>query len=359
MEENIYKKLRERIDGYALGFPSTESGVEIKILQRLFTQEEAALYMCLSTSLEPVPVIAGRAGRSEAETAAMLSAMTAKGVTFPKIVGEKKFYAAAPFMHGFFENNAWMQKDRELADLMEKYLTGGFRARGKALKTIPVNASVKEGKSVMPFDDVVKILESKERIGLMPCPCNMHLQRLDSGCTRPTEVCIGFDFYAEYCIEGLGIGRWIDRQEALAVLEKADEAGLVHQIGGNSENTECLCNCCPDCCGSLRMIKLMPAPARLTGSNFRAQLSSEACTGCETCIERCPMDALTMTDDGLHFERARCIGCGLCATGCPAGAISLVQKDADKVRTLPPPGKAIFMKSSRDFEADIEQWIKK
>jgi len=358
MRQSIYLQLRERLDQYALGFPATASGVEMEILQRLFTEAEAELYLQLSRSLEPVPVIAERAGHSEAETAAMLEAMTAKGVTFPKILGEQRFYAAAPFMHGFFENNAWMQEDRELAELMERYLTGGFVANGKALKTIPVNASVKEGKAVMPFDDVVKILESKERIGVMPCPCAKHMQTLERGCQRPSEVCIGFDFYAEYCIEGLGIGRWIERQEALAILEKADQAGLVHQIGGNSDHTECLCNCCPDCCGSLRMIKQMPAPSRMTGSNFRAQPDSDACTQCEACIERCPMDALTMSDEGLSLESVRCIGCGLCSTGCPAGAISLVQKDPDKLRTLPPPEKAIFMKPSLDFEADIKQWIK-
>lgn len=357
MTQSIYHRLRERLDEYALGFPETPSGVEMKILRRLFTEAEADLYLHLTRRLEPVAVIAERAGRSEAETAAMLATMTSKGVTFPKILGDRKFYAAAPFMHGFFENNAWMQEDRELAELMEAYLTGGFRAKGKALRTIPVQASIKEPKSVMPFDDVVKILETKQRIGVMPCPCNKHMQTLDSECARPTEVCIGFDFYAEYCIEGLGVGRWIDRKEALAILEKADQAGLVHQIGGNSENTECLCNCCPDCCGSLRLIKQMPEPSRATGSNFHARLARDLCTSCEACIDRCPMDALTMTDDGLSLDSVRCIGCGLCSTGCPAGAISLVQKDAGRLRTLPPPQKAIFMKSTRDFEEDIQKFL--
>lgn len=358
MAQDVYRRLRECIDDYALGFPETESGVEMKILQRLFTEAEADLYLHMSRSLEPVEAIAQRAGRSEADAADMLAAMTAKGLTFPKVLGDRRFYAAAPFMHGFFENNAWMQEDRELAELMEAYLTHGFRAKGKALKTIPVNASVKDGKSVMPFDDVVKILASKERIGVMPCPCDKHMQTLERGCGRPSEVCIGFDFYAEYCIEGLGVGRWIDLAEAMDILKKADQAGLVHQIGGNSENTECLCNCCPDCCGSLRMIKQMPAPSRVTGSNFCARISMDDCTSCETCLDRCPMDALRMTDEGLSLDKIRCIGCGLCSTGCPSGAITLVQKDPNRVRTLPSPDKAIFMKDSRDFEEDVKRWIK-
>lgn len=357
MTQDIYQRLRERIDQYALGFPATPSGVEIKLLQHLFTEEEAKLYLHLSRRLEPVTAIAERAGRSASQTEAMLAAMTAKGTTFPKISDGRKFYAAAPFMHGFFENNAWMQEDRELAQLMEAYLTGGFKAKGKALRTVPVNASLKEPKTVMLFDDVVKIVKSKERIGVMPCPCAKHLRTMGNHhCERPDEVCLGFDFYAEYCIEGLGVGRWIDQEEALAILEKADRAGLVHQTGGTSLSTECLCNCCPDCCSSLRLIKQLPAPSRVAGTNYHACLDEDACVRCEACLERCPMDALTMTGDGVRVNGARCIGCGLCSTGCPYGAIVLTRKEEDRLTTPPPPEKYIFMKSSKDFEDDLKPW---
>ncbi|MBW2364769.1 MAG: 4Fe-4S ferredoxin, partial [Deltaproteobacteria bacterium] len=48
MSEEIYKKLREQLDQYALGFPETESGTEIKILRKLFTEEEASMYLDLT-----------------------------------------------------------------------------------------------------------------------------------------------------------------------------------------------------------------------------------------------------------------------------------------------------------------------
>ncbi|MBU2431246.1 MAG: 4Fe-4S ferredoxin, partial [Proteobacteria bacterium] len=160
MEKNIYTLLQERIDSYALGFPSTESGVEMRILERLFTPDQAQMYLHMTRDLEPVSVIAQRAGKTQEETAVMLREMTAKGVTFPKTVDNIQFYAAAPFMHGFFENNAWLQEDKELAALMEQYLTGGFVAKGKALRTIPVNQSMEDSKTVLPFDDVMKIIDS-------------------------------------------------------------------------------------------------------------------------------------------------------------------------------------------------------
>ena len=358
MPQDIYQKLRERIDEYALGFPTTPSGVEIKLLQRLFTEEEAELYLHLTRRLEPAEAAAGRTGCSVEKATEILEAITAKGATFPKFAGDKKLYAAAPFMHGIFENNAWLQEDRELAELMDAYLTGGFRAKGKALRTIPVNASIKEQKTVALFDDAVRIIESKERIGVAPCACNKHMQTLDKDCGRPNEVCIAFDFYAEYLVDGLGVGRWIDREEALAILQKADEAGLVHQTGGDNLSTEALCNCCPDCCTSLRTIRMFSSPAKIAGSNYHAQLSEDDCTQCGTCIDRCPMEALTMTDDGLSLDLKRCIGCGLCTTGCPVGSISLVQNDPEKLTGPTPPDKTIFMRPSREFEKDARQWMK-
>lgn len=358
MEKNIYHILQERIDSYALGFPSTESGVEMRILERLFTPDQAQMYLHMTRDLEPVSVIAQRAGKPQEETAVMLKQMTAKGVTFPKTVDNIQFYAAAPFMHGFFENNAWLQEDKELAALMEQYLTGGFVAKGKALRTIPVNQSMADSKTVLPFDDVMKIIDSKDRIGVMPCACAKHMQTLETGCPRPLEVCIGFDFYAEYCIEGLGVGRWIDRKEARTILKKANEAGLVHQSGGNSMSTECLCNCCPDCCGSMKIFKQIAAPSKIAGSNYQAHLSEDDCILCEACIDRCPMGALTMSEEVLLLNLQKCIGCGLCTTQCPSGGITLIRKERDRPIEPPSPENYIFMKPSAEFEKDIKKWMK-
>lgn len=356
MTQELYQKLRACIDNYALGFPETKSGIEMKILKHLFTPEEASLYLHLTLGLEPVETIAQRAGISAEKSAQVLKTMTDKGLTFPKKMENKTLYAAAPFMHGIFENNAWKQDDVALAEMMEEYITGEYKAKGKALRTVPINASLKEQKTVALYDDVTDIIKSKEKIGVMPCACDRHMQVLNKACGRPNEVCLGFDFYADYCIEGLGVGRWIDQAEALEILKKADDAGLVHQTGGDNQATECICSCCPDCCESLRAIKRFPKPARLAGSNYQAQHIEENCTQCEACIDRCPMDALTMADDGLSLNEDRCIGCGLCTTGCPSDALELVLKEPDFQTGPLPPEQTIFMKPSRDFEKDAQQW---
>ncbi len=45
------------------------------------------------------------------------------------------------------------------------------------------------------------------------------------------------------------------------------------------------------------------------------------CSGCGGCIERCPNDALAMSDGRPAVDESRCILCGYCAANCPRFAI--------------------------------------
>ncbi|MBP7586008.1 MAG: 4Fe-4S binding protein [Spirochaetes bacterium] len=351
--KDIYERLRERIDSYSIGMNATETGKELAILKRLFTEEEARYYLALTRALEPAAVIAGRLGVSAAEAEKVLERMCAKGHLFPKTADGVKLYAAAPFMHGFFEHQVYRKdRDPELPRLIEDYLMGGFIPKSRALRVVPVGVGLPDRKQVLPYDDVREIIMSKERIGLMHCACNHHMKSLGHECGQDTEVCIAFDFYAEYPIEQ-GFGRWIRREEALKVVERAAERGLVHQAGGDSRNVECICNCCSDCCGILRMLKRVPNAGRFLSSNYAPAFDAGACTSCGECAERCPMGAIT-AGDGVKLNADRCIGCGVCAVGCPAGAVTLQKKPDDLVRRPPSPEKYTFMRSSIDFRADQE-----
>jgi Na+-translocating ferredoxin:NAD+ oxidoreductase RNF subunit RnfB len=71
-------------------------------------------------------------------------------------------------------------------------------------------------------------------------------------------------------------------------------------------------------------------------SNHYAVVDADTCSGCETCIERCQMGALSMNADGLaEINPDRCIGCGLCVPTCPVGALNLAAKPEDQRRTPP------------------------
>ena len=95
-------------------------------------------------------------------------------------------------------------------------------------------------------------------------------------------------------------------------------------------------NCCGDCCGVLRAIKSDPKPAELVYSNHQASVIDENCSGCEICLDRCQMDAITMNHEGIAvINYDRCIGCGLCVMTCPCDAMNLIEKP-EGMRKVPP-----------------------
>jgi electron transport complex protein RnfB len=135
------------------------------------------------------------------------------------------------------------------------------------------------------------------------------------------------------------LGRLISVEEALKVLDVAEEAGLVIQLT-NSQNPGGLCCCCGDCCALLRALNKMPRPAEVVASKYFAVADTELCTGCEFCVERCQMGAISLTEESLaQINLDRCIGCGLCVTQCPAEAIHLEIKPES--RWVEPPETAM------------------
>jgi electron transport complex protein RnfB len=350
---DIYCRLRERLDQYSVGFSTTESGVELRILQRLFTEEEAEMYLNLTEDLRTAADIAKKANLDPETTEQLLLQMTRKGLTyprFPKTAGEPFHFAAAPYVHGILENQL-KRMDKELADLFEQHFLVGPVTRGPiALRTIPVNTTVDDSLTVAPYDDVKQVLQRKDRIAIADCVCTTWQRARGETCDQPREVCILFDFYGEYFVD-LGFGRWISQDEALSRLYECQEAGLVAQFS-NSEDPEALCNCCPNCCGTLRGLKRLPFPGLILPHNYYSQVDAEACSGCEMCVDRCSMDAITMnTEEIAQIDMQRCIGCGLCVSSCPEQALSLEQKQADSIAV--PPRRSEFMRPSSEIEGSI------
>ncbi|RME38740.1 MAG: 4Fe-4S dicluster domain-containing protein, partial [Thermoflexia bacterium] len=120
--------------------------------------------------------------------------------------------------------------------------------------------------------------------------------------------------------------RPIPKEEALAVLRRAEEAGLVHTTGNFRGRHYYICNCCPCCCAVLRGLTEFGVPAAVAHSGFRAAVDGEACLGCGACADRCPMGALSVPEGVAVVDPNRCIGCGVCALACPADALHLERR---------------------------------
>ncbi len=337
MTAKVYYDLREQLDQYSVGFPSTESGVELEILKAIFTEEEAEMYLNLSMMLETPEQVASRIGRDWDEVAAILERMVDKGQIFRTRKGDVKKYGAAPFIVGSYEYQV-KSMDKRFAELFEKYFNEAFGKQGIAqsapLRTVPVNRTIDHKWQVAPYEDLKEIIKSKETISVGNCVCRTQQNLLGKGCGKNMEACLQFGSHAHFYVEK-GMGRYITQEEALEILEKCDDAGLVPQPF-ISQDTGGICNCCGDCCGILRSIKLHPKPAERVYANYYAEADPETCTACGTCLDRCQMEAILLEDQGVaQVNRDRCIGCGLCVTTCPTEAMSLRIKPQDE-RRLPP-----------------------
>lgn len=346
MPGQVYYDLREQMDQYSVGFPSTESGVDLKILEKLFSEEEAEMYLNLSMVLETHDAVAERVGREPGEVADLLERMVDKGLIFRLKKGDSAKYGAAPFVVGSFEYQV-KDMDREFAELYDQYFLEAYGKQGMGLtppmRTIPVNKSIDHSWPVAPYEDVKEIFKNRDKIAVANCVCRVQQGLLEKACDSPLEACFQFGSHAQYYVDK-GMARFVTTEEALAIIDKCDEAGLVPQpfvakdAGG-------LCNCCGDCCGILRSIKMSPKPAEKVFTSYYAKVDPDECSACETCVDRCQMEAIAVGDEDVaEVDRDRCIGCGLCVTTCPSEAVSLILKPESERREPPATGKEFMMR---------------
>ncbi len=151
-----------------------------------------------------------------------------------------------------------------------------------------------------------------------------------------------------------GVARLISKDEALSILKKVKEAGLVLQPD-NSQRPSYMCSCCGCCCGVLSTQKKFSQPAKLFATNFFAEINSDLCIGCGNCEERCNLNAITIESDIAQVNLDRCIGCGTCVSTCTQEAISLKKKDKE---ILPPRNTGQKMKMIMDKKAEKERMHK-
>jgi Na+-translocating ferredoxin:NAD+ oxidoreductase subunit B len=338
MANDIYLELQKRLDLYSLGFPATSSGIEIQMLKKLFSEDDAAFFLQMSPRLEDAASVAARIGKPVDVITERLEDMTRRGLLFRLVKDGTAKYGAIPFMHGLVEFQVG-RFDRDMSAMLERYFEEGFHdaiARNASLflRTIPVERSVVPEHRVAAFEDAREILDRADIIAVSNCICRTEKKMMDGGCGKPVETCFMFGSMARYYIENK-LGRQVDAAEALKIVREAQDAGLVTQPS-TSQNPAGMCNCCGDCCGVLMAVKKFPKPAEMVFSNYQAVADRDLCNGCEACLDRCQMEAITMNDRSeAVVNRDRCIGCGLCIASCPAGALSLMPKPEIE-RQVPP-----------------------
>ena len=340
---NVYRDLQQHLDKYPIGYPPTESGVEIELLKLLFTPKEAEIAAKLKEMPETIRHIYGRVKNkvdSKEELKGFLDNMAKKGAIFGKKKGKKVYYRNAMLIIGIYEFQV-TRITKEFMKLMHQYIDEVFakellQTKIHQLRTIPIEESISLETHVYTYDNVIQLIKKAHgEIGVAECVCRKGHDLLEQNCklTDLRETCLVFKQTANYHISQ-GFARPISKNEAIEILRKAEDAGLVLQPG-NSKRLGFICTCCGCCCEGLKIANKYPRPAELYTSTYYAEIDQELCKGCKTCIKRCQMNAITIMDDIASVDLKFCIGCGLCVLKCPTKSITLKKKE--KIR-IPPRG---------------------
>jgi len=257
-----------------------------------------------------------------------LESMSRKGLIFRTRRADRTLYNTAPFMIGLYEYSV-KNMDEELAALYKEYYDTAYQKEMGAsdipgFKVIPINSNIGAETSLFPFMKIQDQVMKAVKISVTECICRKEARMTGGGCDHPLETCLSFGAAADYYIEN-GTGREIAAAEALDILERADQSGLVH-AGVNTMHLSNICNCCPCCCASMKGItKKRHNKRKYFNALFEACIDEGKCTGCKACMDRCPVKAVSV--DGIaRINRDRCLGCGLCSKSCPVEAITLQER---------------------------------
>ena len=337
MAKDIYVELCDHLNKYPLWAP--ESNAFLEILRTMFTEAEARLALNLTPHTEPVSQIAQRLGEDPQILQKQLEEMVYKGLLMKKpgiAETEEQQYALLPTAPGLWEvtfakKEKNPQKER-LARLWRDYYTSGWgkemhkRIKTPVMRVVPVKKSIPTTVEVLSYEEVSELLKTADFSAVLDCACRTAAELAGEGCGRSTDVCLMFGEFAQFLVE-TGRARQIDHAEALRILQKTEEEGLVHLTMNTSDAVLGICSCCTCCCTQLRAISYLSKPTAVATSRFMAQIDGDLCAGCETCLERCPVGAIEMADDIAGLLKDKCIGCGLCVTTCPVEAICLIERE--------------------------------
>ncbi len=329
-----YEQLAAALDKLPNGFPRTAAGSELRILKKIFSPEEAALAAQLTGRLETAAEIAGRAGLPADEITRQLIPLAKRElIWFDRQDGRARF-RLAPFIVGIYESLSG-GLDHELAHRVEDYMNDGGAAgimgpEPALHRVLPAHGTVKSER-ILPYEDVRAILVEAKTFHVGDCICREQKALLGDPCQFPSHVCLGFTSTERAAVAGD-----ISQAEALALLDRCEEVGLVHTVRNVLEGVGYVCNCCGCCCGILRGITDWGLASSVARANYYAVIDAEMCSGCGTCRERCQVDAISEGLGGVStVDRARCIGCGLCVTGCP-NEVARLERRPDAEAIHPP-----------------------
>lgn len=280
---------------------------EYRILEPIVTDEMAEVALCLELRKpKSAEEVAALCGKPVEETARLLWECAVAGVAFVNEIDGVDQYWIEIWVPGHMEmivnNKENVAKYPVLGEMFDAYGkrkgpmgAGNFPVGVGPMRVIPIEQSLDGETRRASYEEVSRYINENSIFSVSDCACRTSREAMGEGCGHLKEdMCIQMGHAAEYYIR-TGRGREISREEAMAIIAKAEENGLMHNIPNldGSGKTHAICNCCGCGCFSMRLAQMWTNPDMIR-SNYISVVDTDKCVGCGECVENCPTNALKL-----------------------------------------------------------------
>ncbi len=327
-------------------FPITST--LINLLKVLITEDQAKFILNFMKPSLNMNQLKKKTGLGEVALTKILNELMDNGI----IVGSKSrkmgievYRLMGPFP-GIFEYSLMKgetnERDKKIANLFDKLfseMSEGVQLNYENIasqyknfpiigRVIPVEKEIDIGQEeILTTEMVSKIIENNDDIARAYCYCRHEKDLINEPCKldAPRDNCILLGKSAQFAIKH-NFAKPISKEEVIQIFKEAEEYGLVHKVFhvhmDTKREVESICSCCRCCCGIFQLYYLGIMPFN-TVSSYLAEISKEDCIGCATCVEKCPIEAISLEGSIAFVNNDKCIGCGVCSYHCPEEAIKL------------------------------------
>ena len=353
-----YRLLQERLDCNVTGAP--DSPVFVKILQLLFSPEEAKLARQIPVRPTLLSVLSRKLAIPEDELSGRLSEMAGRGLVFDVEHKGQRYVVLAPVVIGFFEFTFMRTRDdlplAELARLFDIYMNGEddrfarsvFHGTTQIGRSLVREEALPEGDftEILDWERASYIVKSASTAGVSLCACRHKAEHLGKVCGNALRTCLTLNSGAEVLIKN-GLSERISTEQAMRILQECKEAGLAQTADNVQKDVGYICNCCSCCCGMFQAIKTFNIRNAVVSSNWIAEIDASTCRGCGACVNACPVGAIIVVAERVDeavpnlmgnvetpersrgkgqsavCEESMCLGCGVCYSACKFGSIKM------------------------------------
>ncbi len=285
-----------------------ENAPEYYSLECVVSDEQADVALTLGLRKErTAEYVAKKCGKSLEETTKILMELAKIGVckVFHNEEGQE-VYMVQIFAPGILEmmvnNKEQLEKYPQIGKAFEEYtrlrianIAPNLPMGTGMMRVIPIETAIAGDSQCVPYEKISYYLDKYDTFSVSDCSCRKSRRVLGQGCGHlEHEMCIQMGTGAEYYIR-TGRARQITKEEALEIIKRAEENGLMHQIPNieGAGESAAICNCCSCSCFAMRVATMFNAPDAIR-SNYTAQVNKENCVACGQCVENCPTNALRL-----------------------------------------------------------------